>query len=147
VEEADVGAGQQRPIVVGVDGSAAADAAVAWSAEQAREQGRELVLLHATEGGRPTAFPAVPPSDRDGASLPHAAAIGDTATLSVQHRAIDAPAAKALVSASDEAVMLVLGRPRGRLRSWPGPASLTSRVLAGSRCPVVLVPERLEARP
>jgi nucleotide-binding universal stress UspA family protein len=142
-----VGAGQTRPIVVGVDGSAAADAAVAWSADQAREQGRELVLLHATEGGRPTAFPSVPPADGDDDEIPHTDALGDTSTLSVQHRAVDAPAAKALVSASDEAVMLVLGRPRGRINSWPGPASLTRRVLAASRCPVVLVPERLGTRP
>jgi nucleotide-binding universal stress UspA family protein len=147
VLEASVGAGQTRPIVVGVDGSAAAHAAVAWSAEQAREQGRELVLLHATEGGRPTAFPSVPPADHGGPSLPHAAAIGDTSTLSVQHRAVDAPAAKALVSASDDAEMLVLGRPRGRIGSWPGPASLTRRVLARSRCPVVFVPEQPEDRP
>jgi nucleotide-binding universal stress UspA family protein len=138
------GAGR-GPIVVGVDGSRAADAAVAWSADQARDQGRELVLLHATEGGRPTAFPAVPPADggSDG-HLPHAAALGDTSTLSVQHHAVDAPASRALVAASEDAVMLVLGRPRGRVNSWPGPTSVTRRVLAGSRCPVVLVPERLQ---
>jgi nucleotide-binding universal stress UspA family protein len=140
------GAGR-GPIVVGVDGSPAAEAAVAWSADQAREQGRELVLLHATEGRRPTAFPSVPPADAGADDLPHTAALGDTSTLSVQHRAVAAPASRALVAASEDAVMLVLGRPRGRVSSWPGPTSVTRRVLAGSRCPVVLVPERLRDRP
>lgn len=140
------GAGRS-PIVVGVDGSPAADAAVAWSADQAREQGRELVLLHATEDRRPTAFPAIPPADGADDDLPHAAALGDTSALSVHRRAVSAPASRALVTASEDAVMLVLGRPRGRISSWPGPTSVTRRVLAGSRCPVVLVPERLGARP
>ena len=35
-------------IVVGVDGSAASDQAVAWAAEQARLEGRDLTLVHAT---------------------------------------------------------------------------------------------------
>lgn len=35
-------------IVVGVDGSATSDRAVAWAAEQARLEGRDLTLLHAT---------------------------------------------------------------------------------------------------
>ena len=41
--------------------------------------------------------------------------------------------------------MVVLGRPRGRISSWPGPSSLTRRVLAGATCPVVLVPDHVGA--
>lgn len=133
-----------RAIVVGVDGSRAAHAAVRWGAVQARELGRELVLLHAREDGRPVPFPAIPPGEADDEGLvAYAAELGDTATLSVRRAVVEGPPSRALIDASPDAVMLVLGRPRRRLSSWPGPASLTRRVLAGSRCPVVLVPERL----
>lgn len=38
---------QQRPIVVGIDGSAAAERAARWAAEQARDRGAPLELVHA----------------------------------------------------------------------------------------------------
>lgn len=137
--------GDGRRIVVGVDGSPAAHAAVGWAAEQARDLGRELVLLHGTEVGRPTPFPAIPDAPGDGAVelLPYREALGDVSTVSVRREVVDGPPSRALITASTDAVMLVLGRPRGRVTSWPRPGSLTRRVLGGATCPVVLVPEPL----
>ena len=134
-----------RTIVVGVDGSPAARAAVRWAADQARELERELVLVHAREDGRPTPFPAIPPDADDRVLTPYRDELGEPPPLAVRHRIVDGPPARALVGASDSALMIVLGRPRRRLSSWPAPSSLTRRVLAGARCPVVLVPEHLEA--
>lgn len=129
-------------VLVGVDGSPASYAAVRWAARQARGLGHDLLLLHAREGGRPTAFPALPPPDGADAVPDEALDLGEE--LTVRRESVEGRPSRALVEASTGAVMLVLGRPRRRLSSWPGPTSLTRRVLAEASCPVVLVPERLE---
>jgi nucleotide-binding universal stress UspA family protein len=131
-----------RYVLVGVDGSPASHAAVRWAAEQARGLGHELHLLHAREGGRPTAFPALPPRD-DGDVLDGEGDLDEA--LTVRREVVDGRPSRALVEASTGAVMVVLGRPRGGVGPWPGPNSVTRRVLAESACPVVLVPERLGA--
>lgn len=139
----DVAARDGRSIVVGVDGSAAARTAVRWAADHARELDRALVLVHAREDGRPTPFPAIPADGDDEVVLaPYRAELGEPPPDGVRHRIVDGPPARALIAASTDAVMIVLGRAPGGLTSWPGPASVTRRVLAGARCPVVLVPER-----
>lgn len=133
-------------IVVGVDGSPAAHAAVRWASDRARELGAELALLHGIEPGRPTPFPAIPRQDAEDHELaPYTEALGDTGDLTISREVVDRAPSRALVDASDGALMVVLGRPRGRISSWPGPTSLTRRVLSASTCPVVLVPERLGA--
>lgn len=137
--------GGTERIVVGVDGTPAAHAAVSWAATQARALDRELLLLHGVEAGRPAPFPAIPPrpGGPDREQQPYRDALGDLDTLSVTREVVDEPPSKALVRASAGALMVVLGRPRGRVSSWPSPTSLTRRVLASATCPVVLVPERL----
>ena len=82
-----------RSIVVGVDGNPAAHAAVAWAAEQARGLDRELVLLHGTEHGRATPFPANPSAGgrRRRDLVPYTDALGDTTTLSVLRQVVDGP--------------------------------------------------------
>jgi nucleotide-binding universal stress UspA family protein len=146
-ERQDVTGADERRIVVGVDGSPATHVAVRWAAEHARQLGRDLVLLHGVEEGRPAPFPAMPrpPQVADRSIYPYLEALGDTSSTEVERRIVDGPPSKALIAAGAEAIMIVLGRPAGFMASLPKTTSLTRRVLAHAPCPVVVVPERLGA--
>lgn len=128
-------------VVVGVDGSEAANLAVGWASTLARTLDRPLVLLHARQAERATPFPVVPRGDGQPVlPAPLREAIGDAADLEVHREVVTAPADRALVEATGDATLLVLGRSRRRLPAGPGSGSVTRRVLDRARCPVVIVP-------
>ncbi|MCA2218860.1 universal stress protein [Jidongwangia harbinensis] len=147
-------------IVVGVDGSPHSDTAVTWAATRARQTGARLLLLHAYDlpipvPTTPLAVP-MPPLTADPAT--HAMRAGEAvlaAAVDVAHRHghdIDVTtrlgiggAAPALIDASAESDLLVVGS-RGR-GGFTGVllGSVSIQVSAHAHCPTVVVSDQLPA--
>jgi nucleotide-binding universal stress UspA family protein len=138
-------------ILVGVDGSGAAHAAVRWAAHEAAMRHVRLTLVHMLNTYVPT-YPQIPmPSGvalwqkDDGKQILEAAVkIAEDAAKTV--RGIDistelksSPPVPTLVEMSDEAEMIVVGsNGRGALgRVVLG--SVSSGVVRGARCPVAVI--------
>jgi nucleotide-binding universal stress UspA family protein len=142
-----------RPLVVGVDGSPASDEALHFACREAAARRLPLAIVHAWQQ-----FPAyasgammgpgpVTPAPAEMAQLGRdvldsATAIADSYGDPVVHESHllnDAPAA-ALISASENALLLVVGgRDRARHEpGWLGPVPL--RLAAKAHCPVIVVP-------
>jgi nucleotide-binding universal stress UspA family protein len=139
-----------RPVVVGVDGSQSAMAAVRWAARYASDTGAPLRLLSvATASGTASAILPVgvstaglrhPEHPRDGALAAAAAEAVQYAPQSgVSADTVSESVVPALLDASSGARLLVVGtRNRSRVEaSLLG--SVTARVVADARCPVVVV--------
>jgi nucleotide-binding universal stress UspA family protein len=139
-------------IVVGVDGSAHSDTAVEWAAARARQTGARLRLLHAYDvpapaPAMPLAGAAPPTADsaayaaQDGeavlaAALDVACAGGD---IDVATRLTVGGAAPALVDASAESGLIVVGsRGRGGVAGMLL-GSVSVQVSAHAHCPTVVV--------
>lgn len=142
-----------REIVVGVDGSEAAHAAVQYAIEVGRSLGAPVRLVHAV----PVLGPA-PPLQAVGTDLAYA--IGRNLLANLARRAELAapavevrttlrlgPAAPALVAAADHAQLVVLGRRAqpGRLHLLGG--STAAAVAGRAHCPVRVVPQTWRSRP
>ena len=109
-------------IVVGIDGSEASKHALRWAVEDARARGAEVVALHAYEVPvpAPDAVPA-PPVDLPGLTAEvHDDAqqyvtkvvdevVGNSMSVDVAPIAVEDPPAKALLDASRDADLLVVG--------------------------------------
>lgn len=135
-------------IAVGVDGSPAARAALAWAVDECRVRRQTLVIVHApdandaflvTSGGR--SFRTL---DDVGEYIlrDHAAAASDRQpSVPVTTRlSPDAPA-DALIAASERADLLVVGsRGRGGSGLVRALGSVSDRVAAHAHCPVAIVP-------
>ena len=148
----DEAIGTAGAVVVGIDGSAADEALVAWAADEADRLGAPLRLVHSIDPGvQMTPYDALAsgsPSmaeqlDQDAHQLLHAAAT----RARTRHPELDVatnvpwgPAAAALVRLSDGALRMVVGGPaRGRLeRILLGSVALP--VVAHAHCPVVVIP-------
>jgi nucleotide-binding universal stress UspA family protein len=138
-------------IVVGVDGTPASDRALSWAVAQARARHLGLTVLHAT-GRHATTAPAEP-GEAGGGTASSLRADGRQVTRTAVHslrRAgfdgaveellVPASAVDALVEASTDADLLVVGARE------PGPlgtfvlGSVRRSLVDRSRCPVVVVP-------
>jgi nucleotide-binding universal stress UspA family protein len=135
-------------IVVGVDGSAGGDAAIAFAFAEAGRRGNEVLAIHAVTGPQFTG-----PSDaliydrrseeaRAAGLLYHAVAKRHEQfpNLSVQRRVRWAPPAETLVKASTSAQLVVVGRrgTGGILGLRIG--SVGQALLHHAACPVAVVP-------
>ncbi len=138
-------------IVVGVDGSAASDAAVFWAARDAAMRNVPLHLVHMFNTYVPT-FPQIPmPSgvaewqEDDGRKvLEQAVKIAEDAMpteqkISITSEVKSSPPVPTLVEMSKEAEMIVVGsNGRGAVgRVVLG--SVSSGVVRGARCPVAVI--------
>ncbi|HLV71844.1 MAG TPA: universal stress protein [Vulgatibacteraceae bacterium] len=124
-------------VVLGVKGEPGEDAAVRWAFAEADSRGAGVVALHAVGG-------EFSPRQRVIESMELSAAVAgmteDFPDVTVQPVVSDRTAQQALVEASENAALVVVGaRPR---RSLIGMAlgRVNHAVLHHSRCPVVLVP-------
>lgn len=139
-----------RGLVVGVDGSAASNAAVAWAARDAAMRNVPLTLVHMLSTYVPT-FPQIPlpggvavwQEDNGRQVLEEAAKFArDSAGRAVEiaTELKSSPPIPTLVKLSEDAHMVVVGsRGRGAVgRVLLG--SVSSGVLRGAVCPVVIVP-------
>lgn len=123
-------------MVVGFDGSPAAEAAVGWSAEEARLRGAELVACVVVE-------PTMPLLMEHSSAEIEALTGGYPVTISRRH----GHAAHELVVASNDADLLVVGS-RGRSPLTGLLLGSVSRTcLAHAGCPVVVVRPQAHRRP
>ncbi|MCE7004677.1 universal stress protein [Kibdelosporangium philippinense] len=137
-----------RPIIVGVDGSAAALAAVRWAAQEASARKLPLTLVHLqpdpiSRYHDEKVAAAMRPALREQAEKwLHEALVAARAEVPDQNPSIelgDAEVVAALVEMSADAAMIVLGA-RG-LGGFTGMlvGSTANSVVAGATCPVTLV--------
>src|SRR5215210_6094387 len=113
-----------RRIIVGVDDSASARAALRWAVGEARGHGAALEVVHAWEGlpalapGGEAAVPALPPApwvenavsglrERAEEVATHALQAVDTTGLEVYRKVVQGPPAIVLVEVSHRADLLV----------------------------------------
>jgi nucleotide-binding universal stress UspA family protein len=131
-------------IVVGVDGSAASDAALRWACDEARLRGTDVVALHVIS--IPYELPRVPIDvpqtdlERDGQQVLHEALARVAADdVRIEARLLEGSPEELLVEASADAVLVVVGtRPHGRLASFVV-GSVSDAVVHHAKCPVVVV--------
>ena len=135
---------QSRPIVVGIDGSRASDAALAWACDEARLREVPIVALHVI--ALPYELPRVPieiPESvlaREGDELLTAAVErAPTEGVDLEPRLLEGAPGELLVEASTDATLVVVGtRAHGRLASFVV-GSVSDTVVHHAACPVVVV--------
>lgn len=135
-------------IVVGYDGSAGSQLALHWAAETARQQGKQLTLVHSVNVAAVPAYPAMDLAELEPSLETVAKSIveegAERAGAALQASQIEtqywlgSPAAQ-LIDASKDADLVVVGS-RGRGRLLAGLLGSTSyAVAAHGHCPVVVV--------
>ncbi|MCM3882323.1 universal stress protein [Frankia sp. R82] len=146
-----VRAGQVRtsgPVVVGVDGSATSVEALRWAAQEARLRGAVLRVVHAwapVPVGYPTVYVGVDfeASEKAARAVLDAcldAGIGERGSLVVEDMLVTDGATHALLSAAEDAQLLVVGsRGRGGFAELLL-GSVTHQCLHHTPCPVAVIP-------
>ena len=136
-------------IVVSVNGSAESQHALEWAATHAALEHAPLTVLavHRVAASAWTGNPIIYPEDRTEAQrVLHAAEeavgktiskLGDGRPSSVTVRASIGQQAHALIEASHDADMIVVGKGGRFTRSLPG--SVSSHVMHHAACPVVVI--------
>jgi nucleotide-binding universal stress UspA family protein len=146
--------GPERPVVVGVDGSPAAAAALEYAADVAARASAPLVVLAAWQMAAAETWEAaywisVEPGSEPGEAARRAAGeVADEAAARARDRhpglvarpqVVDGPAGRALSEASSAAGLLVVGaRGRGGFKGLLL-GSVSHAVIHGSSCPVAVV--------
>jgi nucleotide-binding universal stress UspA family protein len=138
--------GQPLGIVVGIDGSEGSHRALEWAVAEAGRWGQKLTLVHAWRFGVSPADPTIAEATREiGRAakdlLDDEVAFARSAGSEATGVLVFEGAVHALVEASEDADLLVVGS-RGR---GPVTGALLGSVSQGcarhARCPVVIVPE------
>ena len=139
-------------IVVGVDGSEAAQDALRWAVAEAQARGARLAIVHAWQypyfGPTPIAGMVVDLDDLEASArgvLEHAAAEVDLTGLAepAELVLVDRTAAIALVEAAKGADLLVVGtRGRGGFKGLLL-GSVSQQLTHHAPCPIVIVPHRV----
>jgi nucleotide-binding universal stress UspA family protein len=137
-------------IVVGIDGSEASKGALRWAVEDARARGAEVVALHAYEVPLPApdAAPSAPVDLPALVAEAHANAqqlaaevvdelVGNAVSVDVAPIAVEDAPAKALLDASRDADLLVVGS-HGHGLSGLFLGSVTLECAQHAACPVVI---------
>jgi nucleotide-binding universal stress UspA family protein len=137
----------RNEIVVGIDGSRAAEAALLWAAAEARRRRARLVIAYASEETEPGPDPAHPSGFAQALLLDAAALVFESDLECDLQTVIRAePAARMLTDLAASSAMLVLGshgvgRVAGSLLG-----SVAYRAAAHARCPVAIIADLPTAR-
>lgn len=146
--EPAAGPGQQdvqRPVVVGVDGSPAAVAALRWAAGDAKAHGRPLTVVYAPDPAVYYGYPIAPMADLEAAVEANGESIldealaqvfGDKHPPGVTRVVCQGSPAQVLIDVAEDASMLVVGA-RGHGHFLMG--SVSDRCVHHAHCPVVVV--------
>ena len=138
-------------IVVGIDGSEASKSALRWAVEDARARGAEVVALHAYEVQVPTLDAVAPATPVDLPGLIAASqddaqqfvttvvdeVVGNSVSVDVAPIAVEDEPAKALLDASRDADLLVVGS-HGHGFSGLFLGSVSLECAQHAACPVVI---------
>jgi nucleotide-binding universal stress UspA family protein len=135
---------EPQRIVVGVDGSAASDAALAWGCDEGRLRGATVVALHVVV--IPYELPRIPVEvpeselEREGAQLlDDAVARAPTDGVAIEPQLLEGTPGELLVEASQDAALVVVGtRAHGRLATFVI-GSVSDTAVHHAKCPVVVV--------
>ena len=138
--------GPDAPVVVGVDGSAYADAALRWATDQAAATGSRLEIVTAWDWPRSYGWAVPVPSDFDpAADAARLVAAGEEAVRAAHPEVactgtvVQGAAPAVLVDASRRARLLVVGsRGHGELAGMLI-GSVGQYCVAHAHCPVVVV--------
>lgn len=132
----------RQGIVVGISGAPSSEAALIHGAREAAAADQQLILIHAR--------PPVPHEESSSNGAYRASAARDVVARASAHALIDIPhldlssrvvndsVASALLTASTDAAMLVIGR--GRTEAPPNISSVVHDVLMNLNAPVLIVP-------
>ena len=130
------------PVVVGVDGSEAADRAIEWAAEEAVARHARLVVLHAAvfRSEFTAAYPQVEGIEHSilDAAVEKARSLTG-GSVEVEGILTEPPPAEALIRASKTAELIVVGA-RGA-GGWPHikVGSVSQQIARHASCPVLVV--------
>jgi nucleotide-binding universal stress UspA family protein len=139
-------------IVVGVDGSANAHAALEWAMREAAGHNAALTVLtvHPVAGNYWTGHPMVMPEDAPEVQKARQAAeevvakatgqLGDAKPASVTVQAVNGFPAEELIKASRDSDLVVVGARGGGGFSRLSVGSVSNQVVHHAHCPVVVVP-------
>jgi nucleotide-binding universal stress UspA family protein len=146
----------ESPVVVGLDGTPASAAALAWAATEARAYRAPLVVVHVLDPrGRTAAYSPSTPADRDndGALSRIKELIDRTETGPVEQVFEIGVPALVLAQRAHGARLLVLGHAAGHhladgeeFRPGPVLGPIARACIARAECPVVVVPEPVTGR-
>ncbi|MFZ3573022.1 universal stress protein [Streptomyces sp. BH097] len=140
------------PLVVGVDGSPGALAALRWSVGQARLLRTDVVAVHAWQPSGALRAPYAPvvgsPTAADDRSIADrllrdavSHALDTESGMRLRLLLAEGPPVPVLIARAEQALLLVLGR---RLRddpAWPALGTVARECMRRAPCPVVMVPE------
>jgi nucleotide-binding universal stress UspA family protein len=146
-------------IVVGVDGSANARYALEWAVGEAAVKHAPLTVLTVNEvaasfwTGNPVTVPAdeilLETARKEATELTDTilAGLGNSRPASITVKAVNGFAADELISASEDADVLVVGARggahfHGGMASHSPIGSISNKVLHRAQCPVVVVPAK-----
>jgi len=149
-----VNTNENSRVVVGVDGSASADRALAWAAQAAADRGVAVEVVHAWEMPWLGRFPDLVTLETTTRHALGARRVLDGAVERASHLgfAVDfyphldnEHPTVALLAAADEAALLVVGsHGRGR-RGHRVLGSVSQQCAAHAHCPVVVVPDEWDS--
>ena len=136
-----------RRIVVGVDGSAAAEAALIWARDEARRWGAEVLVVQAWEF-TPLVVATDAPVDLAGLRAAtdeslrrQVEAVFGPDDATVKTSTVEDLPARAVLDAAEGADLVVLGsRGLGGVKSF-FLGSVSAKVMHHATCPVVVVPD------
>ena len=137
--------GNDRRVVVGVDGSEHSRRALRWALEEAALHHVGCIVVHAWHYSAASANPYIgmPVPEAEGIArdlLDQQLALIADSPVPVEGRLVEMSAADALIHASEGAEMLVVGsRGRGRLAAAVL-GSVSTACVHHARCPVVVIP-------
>ena len=140
-----------RHVVVGIDGSPGAEAALAFAFDQASRRGWSLIAVHAWDVPAydllivPNGPVPVPLSDVADEEVRLTAEVlagfrDDYPDVEVEERLVRSPAVQALIDASDKAALIVVGTHGHGPTVSALLGSVSNGVLHKSRRPVVVIP-------
>ena len=139
-------------IVVGIDGSHNASHALEWAMTEAGVRHAELTVItvNSVIAGYWSGRPVTMPGDDQRAAEAHelaetavakiAADLGDRQPASVRVVAMNGFPAQALIEASEDSDLLVVGSRGGGGFGALAVGSITSQVVHHAKCPIVVVP-------
>jgi nucleotide-binding universal stress UspA family protein len=147
--------GGPQVIVVGVDGSGHADAALAWAIEEARLRNATLRIVHAWQylpmvAEPMAAVPATPYEDLSDAAQRVVTETVERVTGGVEAgvpmdvRIVEGAAGAAVLDAAEDATMIVVGsRGRGGFTGLLL-GSVSQQITHHAHCPVVVLPKGVD---